>query len=59
MESQPVDRQAVKRQILDSIGKHKEAYPPSELREMLIRAEYSDARFFDFVNNRRNRFGNL
>ena len=59
MESQPVDRQAVKRQILDSIGKNNQAYPPSEWREMLIRAEYSDARFFDFVNNRRNRFGNL
>ena len=41
------NRQDIRKEILKSIGNNKEPYPSSELREKMIRAEYSKARFFD------------
>ena len=42
-----IPKQELRKQILKNIGSNtEEAYPSSKLREMLIRAECSDARSF-------------
>ena len=53
MNSQQTDHKMIAKQILQSIGNYKESYPHSELRERLIRAEYSNTRFFNYNSNER------
>ena len=44
-----MNKQEVCEQIVRDIGNYHGAYPPSEWRERLIRAEYNDSRLLYFV----------
>lgn len=45
--------QDIRKELLQNIGNNKEPYPSSELREKMIRAEYSNTRFFNYNGNER------
>ena len=55
MKSQPTKNE-VYLQVLNSIGNKEVAYPPSEWRERLIRAEYSDPRLLNFTKKEEIRY---